>query len=513
VLNYGTYVWNGPGPTPTGITTTTDWQFCFVLDPFPCSIVDTGDVFIPYNNNYTVNAIITIAGTDGNGDPVSTSETFPLGQSIRYDAAPTLVLPPSISGTHVLGNTLTGNPGEWSQEFGKDYQWLRCTGSTLGSCSPISGATLLTYVVDAADSGMTLRFKVVAYSGEREFQTEAISNGVSAGGATVNCGSSCYTWSVTPTIDRNGADQPAPVTGLPARLVNDGTYAWNDPTSAPSIVTSAVTWFTCPVASPTSCTQVGTGRTYTPTTAGVLLEARLTLSGSFAADGSVRTGSIAVPFGTVRDANLPPDATTPPTISEAAPSTTYVGDVLTANPGVWEFALNGTRTYNWLRCAAANPTSCTPVGVTTPTYTVQPADQTEFASVMRVDVTAPGYVNAGTVRSAPSAVLTGYSKRLITAPTVDGGVGGPRDGVTATATQAVWSAMPATVSGPTIEWQSCTSTDPATCFGPIFDELGNPGTTTSFAVSRPFVGRYLRVRSAIVGETFGGGAGTEATGF
>ncbi len=58
-----------------------------------------------------------------------------------------------------MGQTLTGTVGTWTGATGFSQQWQRCTGA---SCSPISGATSLTYTPVTADVGLTLRFQVIA---------------------------------------------------------------------------------------------------------------------------------------------------------------------------------------------------------------------------------------------------------------------------------------------------------------------------------------------------------------
>ena len=148
-------------------------------------------------------------------------------------------------------------------------------------------------------------------------------------------------------------------------------------------------------------------------------------------------------------------ATTLPSISGGLQE----GNILTADPGVWTGAANGSRTYLWLRCVAAAPDDCTPTGITTQTYQVTDADLTAAASAMRVEVTAPGLTTPGTARSAPSLV-NGYSKVAIAPPGIDAGPGGPRVGVPITSTPAVWSAMPPTTVAPTLHFQLCSTAAP-----------------------------------------------------
>jgi chitodextrinase len=76
----------------------------------------------------------------------------------------TNVTPPSITGTAVVGSTLSGDLGSWSgKSLNYAQRWLRCD-STGGACGAIAGANGYTYGVTAADVGGRLRFQVTATS-------------------------------------------------------------------------------------------------------------------------------------------------------------------------------------------------------------------------------------------------------------------------------------------------------------------------------------------------------------
>lgn len=532
MLDDGDYVWNGPGPEPADTAVTVAWEVCYEVysddDPETtieqCDPADPNDgwslssdgrAFRVPRNHAAVWATVSISGSDGDGSTIATTQRYPLGAVASLsDVGPeaSLLAPPAIVGTLSEGSVLTMYPGEWTIEFIKRLEWLRCADATVENCVVVQEGEIEpppwhtfsygdTYEVTPADlePGVRLRLRVTAYAMRWGSPTAptVVSSALSAG-ATVTCGSQCYEWWVAPAIDRDGSLGPVPITGLPATVVDDGAYVWTDATAAPSSVESTVDWFECDPGSPASCVPVGSGRSHTPATPGVLLEARLTLSGSFAEDGSVRTGSTTVPFGEVFDASAPPLAVTPPSIS----GTTYVGDTLTATPGEWIGAADATRSYQWLRCALDNPNSCTPIpGATSSTYVVQPDDLTASVSVARVEVTAPGHAQPGTARSGSSAPLTGYEKRLIAPPGIDVGEDGPRVGVAASVVPAVWSAMPATVSGPTYAWQRCETPEPSSCSGPMAD-----GTGATYVVPDILEGLYLRVVSLIEGEALPSGS-------
>src|SRR5207245_11367669 len=71
--------------------------------------------------------------------------------------APSNTAPPTITGTAQQGQTLTEQPGSWTNEPSSfAYQWQQCDSSG-ANCAPISGATGQTYVPVAADVGHTIR--------------------------------------------------------------------------------------------------------------------------------------------------------------------------------------------------------------------------------------------------------------------------------------------------------------------------------------------------------------------
>lgn len=75
---------------------------------------------------------------------------------------PTLVTPPTISGTPQSGQTLTASDGLWTNAASSyAFQWLRCDSSG-ANCQPIAGAVAPTYVVTDTDIGSTLRVDVTA---------------------------------------------------------------------------------------------------------------------------------------------------------------------------------------------------------------------------------------------------------------------------------------------------------------------------------------------------------------
>jgi hypothetical protein len=85
------------------------------------------------------------------------------GGAATMPSPPVNTLPPDISGTPQVGQTLTATTGNWSgtQPITPTFQWRRC-GANGGNCTDLPGATGRTYVATTADVGSTLRVAVTA---------------------------------------------------------------------------------------------------------------------------------------------------------------------------------------------------------------------------------------------------------------------------------------------------------------------------------------------------------------
>jgi hypothetical protein len=72
------------------------------------------------------------------------------------------VVPPTITGTPQLGQTLTADPGRWAGgPSAFTYQWNHCDAAG-ANCAPIAGAVASTYVPGTADAGMRITVTVTA---------------------------------------------------------------------------------------------------------------------------------------------------------------------------------------------------------------------------------------------------------------------------------------------------------------------------------------------------------------
>lgn len=95
-----------------------------------------------------------------------------------------------------------------------------------------------------------------------------------------------------------------------------------------------------------------------------------------------------------------PVNTTPPSIS--GPQPPKVGDVLTANPGVWTSSTPPTYSYQWRRCNTTGAACSNIANATAQTYTVTSSDA---GSTLRVTVTAKTSGGTGTADSAQTSIV------------------------------------------------------------------------------------------------------------
>jgi hypothetical protein len=112
-----------------------------------------------------------VVATNVDGSARATSN--PTG--VVISARPTNLVEPSISGTAAVGSRLQANRGEWAgdQPITYSFIWLRCTMQG-DNCSEIQGANDTDYEVRDADTGRTIRVRVVARNDRGT--TSAISN-------------------------------------------------------------------------------------------------------------------------------------------------------------------------------------------------------------------------------------------------------------------------------------------------------------------------------------------------
>jgi hypothetical protein len=136
-------------------------------------------------------------------------------------AKPHNTTPPRIVGAARVGQVLTGERGDWTNNPIKYVEaWLRC-GANGGNCSAIGGANGTQYQLTAADEGHTVRFRVTATNDDGSTTaTSAATAVVVAGGKPAN--------TAPPTISGT-LQENSTLTGTNGTWTNNPStygYAW-----------------------------------------------------------------------------------------------------------------------------------------------------------------------------------------------------------------------------------------------------------------------------------------------
>lgn len=206
----------------------------------------------PSDKGFTIEVQET--ATDGTG-----TKTLSSGPTLVVGLPPTVVSPPTISGTAERGQELTAVNGAWSNNpTSLSHQWLRCD-DTGNSCAAIIGATGQKYTLTSADVGNTVKVE------------ETASN---AGGTGTRADSSSSAV-VTPPPPMNQTLPTITGTAQEGQTLteHDGTWS-NNPTLSHQ-------WLDCN-SSGNTCSPVaanGTGQTYILTAADVGRTIRVQESG------------------------------------------------------------------------------------------------------------------------------------------------------------------------------------------------------------------------------------------
>ncbi|MHB8242718.1 MAG: hypothetical protein ACYDHN_12105, partial [Solirubrobacteraceae bacterium] len=160
--------------------------------PQPCAAVAgaTSQSYTPTEADAGATIIVqeTATNAEASSDPVGSAATTPIL------ARPVTTVPPTVSGTLEVGQTLTCSPGAWSNSPTEySYSWLR-------DFEPIPGATSTSYLLSASDAGHDLTCQVTATNaagsatafadaGTIAAKETSSSGGGSGGGTTSGSGS------------------------------------------------------------------------------------------------------------------------------------------------------------------------------------------------------------------------------------------------------------------------------------------------------------------------------------
>lgn len=340
---------------------------------------------------------------------------------VAVAAGPTNTAPPSISGTAQQGQTLTLNPGTWTDAAPPAPSiadvWQSCTGSTCSAISPQPAG--LTYTLAPGDVGKTI--------------TVAETATASDGTATVN---SPPTATVTALAPVNSV---RPTIGGTAQVGNVLTVTQGQWSGSPTITDQ---WQDCDTSGlgckPTSA-PTGTSYTVAQSDVGFTIAVLETATNS----GGTATASSAPTVQIV----APPTELSAPSIS----GTPHQGSPLTESHGTWTGSPT-SYSYQWKRCSGFG---CTAIpGATSQSYTPTADDLGATIAVTETASNAGG--PSAPADSALTAVITTPAGVVpppasISAPTLSGT---PEQGQTLLEAHGSWSGNPSSYS---YQWESCAS--------------------------------------------------------
>ncbi len=301
------------------------------------------------------------------------------GNALTYTGVlpiPTNAAPPTISGSAVVGRTLTDEHGSWTNTPIKSYtyQWEDCDpgGDT---CVPISNNAMnRTYTVQLSDVGHSIRVE------------ESATN---SGGTSLPAASALTTVAVPP-VPKHTSSPKISGNAIVGKTLSESQGTWTSLTP----ITYSYLWEICD-SSGATCTAIpdATDQTFTLTAADIghtlrVQETATNAGGSSSPATSSYTAMVkpAVPPA-VKASN-----SSPPVIS----GTAVVGQTLSTTTGAWSETSPISCSYLWQRC---NP-ACSDIGGATGTsYALTSADQ---GALILVVVTA--HNPAGSVQAISSMV-------------------------------------------------------------------------------------------------------------
>lgn len=358
---------------------------------------------------------------------------------------------PSISGVAQAGQTVTANPGTWTNSpVSYSYQWRRCDSSG-NSCADIGTAVNPTYTVTTGDVGSTLRVVVVG------------NNGAGASQPATSTQTSVVT-AVPPPSNTEPPSISGTTTVGQQLTASNGTWS-GSPTSY------SYQWRRCDSAG-NACSDIagGTSNQYTLTSADGGNTIRVVVTATNAS-GSTSSTSSATAVVVMPD----PVNTSPPTVTGSA----LQGQTLSAGVGSWSNS-PAAYAYQWQRCDTSGNNCVDIAGATSSSYTIGSGDT--GGHTLRVLVTATNSGGSGSATSAATATVSAPAPpQNITKPTISGTA---KVGSTLTVDPGTWTNSPYEYA---FWWVVCYSNE-TLCNTPLAYDDG-----TTYIVDQSAVGRRIMV--------------------
>jgi hypothetical protein len=376
--------WAGTPP----ITFTYQWLSCAPLGG-GCSEIAGANEFAYTVGSGEIGDSFEVVVTAGNaqGDASATSpETSITGGGVQ---PPVDVLPPSILGLTVTGQTVTANEGLWTgTEPAFTYQWELC-GPSGGSCAEIGGATESTFTIPDGDAGHTLRVTVTA------------SNAAGTTSAT-----SEHTLEILGVGPTNTEAPSISGTATAGQILNASSGKW----SGTEPILFEYEWLRCNAAGGECSTAAGASllSTYSVAPADV----GHTLRVKVIAKNIAGTGSAESP-ATAEVGGVPPKNLIAPLIV----GLTVTGQTVTTNEGTWTGTQLISYKFQWELCDASGASCSEIAGATKLSLTIPDGDA---GHTLKVLVLAENVAGSAEAISAASTEILGVGSKNTEPPKVTG---------------------------------------------------------------------------------------------
>ncbi len=329
--------------------------------------------FVPEAANVGSTLRVRVTVGEGYG---TISKTTPVTQPIAAENAPVADEPPTVSGTGLVGRTLTATTGTWSGEgmIAYGYQWERCNDEGEG-CTAISGATSDTYTLAESDLSYTVRVLVTV---------------TDAGGSTTGASSPMATISPTTLVNISapsvsGADKYG-------RALSADTGIW----TGTGAIAYTYQWERCNEHGEACSAIAGaTESSYTPGESDVdkTVKVKVTATGTAGTESMTSTATPEILVEPIAPEDL---------FAPSIEGNLTAGDTLTAQPGSWLSTESISYSYQWQMCNEEGE-ECTNIsGATSSTLTLGEGD---IGSTMRVLVTASNLLGSANAISNQSEAV------------------------------------------------------------------------------------------------------------
>lgn len=460
-LAVGQTLTTSPGVwTPAPASYTYQWWSCRSQVLSTCSIISGA-----------TNATYTLTNSDGGNYFYAQVTALSAGGGTTANSAisgrvltqPTIVVAPTITGSVLVGTTLTLSSGTWSGATSPafSYQWQKCSSTDVATCTNISGATSTGFTVTSAEVGSYLRGQV-----------SVAANAFNLAGSTFS--------GLTSQISSEPITLSLPaITGLIA--VDEVLTATRGTFAAFPLPTFTQQWQVCTSTDITTCAPIdgATALTYTvkESDVGKYFRIMVTASNNLGVKGSP-SALTTIAVKTALPAN---------TVAPAITGSPVDRQTLTLTLGTWSGVPTPTTAAQWQLCTDAAGANCSDIsGATNATLKLTFADLGKY---FRAKVTATnriGVVSANSNLLGPVVAAT----KLDRAPSTFGFLQVGQEWI---ATPGIWSGALAPIYS--YQWQRCADEKGATCT----DIAG--ATKKEYTIQAADKGFYIRVKNWIADQT------------